>query len=93
MNSLASGLTSLLFRHTFQWLRQVGRVLLQLWHEMTGTLFLAMGVLASPAAVREWRAYEHGTGALWRFAVVAVFILCSVSFGIGSFFRSKRLKN
>ena len=92
MRALPSGLTSIFVRHAAGWLRQVGRTLLQLWHETTGTLYLAMGALALPKAISEWRAYERGSGALWRPMVVGFFIVLSVSFGIGSFFRSRRLR-
>ncbi len=82
---------SMFFPHAVRWLRQVGKALHQIWLEVTGTLFLGMGVMALPAALKEWRRYLDG-GSLWRPLLVALFVVMMVSFGIFSFLRARRLR-
>ena len=88
---LRSRITSIFFDHAFRWLRQVGTSLWQVWLESTGALFLAMGALAAPSAWKEWHRYQHG-GALWRPLIVAAFIGMTVSFGVFSFVRARRIR-
>lgn len=92
MQLLRSRLTSLIFEHGFRWLQQVGKSLRQLWLESTGALFIGMAVLASPSAWKEWRRYEQGDGSMWRLVIVAAFMLTTVSFGIYSFVKAKRIR-
>ena len=91
MAFLRSGFESLFFNHALRWLRQVGKAVHQVWLESTGALFLGMGALAVPAALKEWHAYQRG-GSLWRPLVVALFMVTTVSFGVGSFLRARRLR-
>ena len=91
MRFLTSGLTSMFMRHAMKWLRKVGLTLHQLWLEMTGTLFLGMGLMAAPSAWKEWHRYQHG-GALWRPLIVVLFMLMTGSFGILSFLRARRMR-
>ena len=91
MPFIAPRVKSALFSHALQWFGQVWRSLRQLWLETTGSLFLCMGAMAIPSALKEWRGLEHG-GSPWRFSVVVLFMTMTVSFGIFSFVRSRRLR-
>ncbi|MBI4460542.1 MAG: hypothetical protein HY648_10860 [Acidobacteria bacterium] len=84
-------LIPLFFRHFLQWLLQAGRILNRLWLEMTGALFLGLGAFAIPAAVREWRAYQGG-GSLTRLSSTILFIGMMLSFGVYSFWKSRRTR-
>jgi len=88
---LRSRITSLFFDHAFRWLRQVGTSLFQVWLESTGALFLCMGALAGPSAWKEWHRYQQG-GPVWRVLVVALFMVMTVSFGVFSFVRARRIR-
>ena len=61
-------------------------VLHQLWHEIVGTLFLALGAAAIPAVIREWRG-ESKT----RAALTIIFLVTMVYFGITSFVRARKV--
>lgn len=91
LSFLRSRVISALLEHGFKWLQQVGRSLRQLWLETTGALFICMGGLAVPSALKEWRRYEQG-GPVWRLMVVALFMVMTISFGVFSFIRSRRLR-
>jgi hypothetical protein len=91
MPLIAPRVKSALFSHALQWFGQVWRSLRQLWLETTGSLFLCMGALAIPSALKEWHRYEQ-SGSPWRFFVVVLFMTMTLSFGIFSFVRSRRLR-
>ncbi len=58
----------------------------QLWHELVGTLFLALAAGAIPSAIREWR------GAAWnRIAMVFSFMLLMIYFGVTSFLKARKV--
>jgi hypothetical protein len=88
---LPRGAQSLFFRFASGWFQQLWKAVHQVWLESTGALFLGMGALAIPAALKEWHSYQRG-GSVWRPLVVALFMLTTVCFGIGSFFRARRLR-
>jgi hypothetical protein len=92
MQLLRSRITGLALEHGFRWLQQVGRSLRQLWLESTGSLFIAMGALATPSLFKEWRRYGQGAGSMWRVSIVSVFIVTTVSFGVYSFIKSRRIR-
>ncbi len=58
----------------------------QLWHELTGTLFLALGAAAIPTLIREWRGRSLG-----RALAVAGFLALMLYFGVTSFRRARRI--
>ena len=91
MPLIAPRVKSALFSHALQWLGQVWRSLRQLWLETTGSLFLCLSAMAIPSALKEWRRYAQ-SGSPWRFLVVVVFMTMTVSFGIFSFVRSRRMR-
>jgi hypothetical protein len=70
--------------------RAFGRVLHQLWLEVTGLIFLIMGLSFAAAAVREYSRYQAGHASLGRVAVASCFTLTFVWFGVSSFWRVKK---
>jgi len=71
--------------HTF------GRVLHQLWLEVTGFTFLVMAGVGGLAGVREYGKYEsgHATGP-GRLVLAICFTISFTWFGVSSFWRVKR---
>ena len=62
----------------------VGR---QLWHELTGTLFLALGAATVPAVIREWRGES-----LFKALLASGFLVMMLYFGITSFRRARKVR-
>ncbi len=58
----------------------------QLWHELTGTLFLALGAAAIPTVIREWRGPSLG-----RALAATGFLAMMLYFGVTSFRRAHRI--
>jgi hypothetical protein len=82
--ALASG-----FRATA---RSFGRILHQLWLEVTGFTFLALAAIGAMAGVREYGKYQagHASGP-GRLILAACFTISFAWFGVSSFWRvSKR---
>ncbi len=72
--------------------RSLWRVARSLFHEITGALFLVLGVMGGAAAVREWR-HSSGESYHWlRFALSAAFSLMMLIFAISSFRSARRVK-
>ncbi len=71
--------------------RSFGRVLRQLWLEVTGFTFLAMAAVGAMAGFREYGRYQsgHATGP-GRLALAVCFTLSFAWFGVSSFWRVKR---
>ena len=70
--------------------RSFGRVLHQLWLEVTGVVFLVMALSLGGAAYKEYGKYHAGQVAPWRLAAA---ICCTVTFawfGFSSFWRVRR---
>jgi hypothetical protein len=67
-----------------------GRVLHQLWLEVTGFVFLALAGIGAIAVVREWVKYQSGRGTSGRAAVAIVFTVTFAWFGLSSFWRVRR---
>ena len=59
----------------------------QLWHEMTGTLFLVLGAWAIPTVIREWRG-----GSRSRALMASGFLATMVYFGVTSFLRARKAR-
>jgi hypothetical protein len=71
----------------------VGRVVHLLWLEVTGFVFLILGLVAGLAGVRELHKYQAGQATVSRIALAGVVAFMFVWFGISSFWRVKRKKN
>ena len=69
--------------------RRTGRVARVLWLEVTGFLFLCLGVVGAGAAVREYRHYWRGQSSAGRIAIALAFTLIFIYFGVNSFWRSR----
>ncbi|MGA7168388.1 MAG: hypothetical protein WBX08_04515, partial [Candidatus Sulfotelmatobacter sp.] len=73
--------------------RAFGRVLHQLWLEVTGVVFLVMALSLGAGSVREYGKYHAGQAGPGRMALA---ICCTVAFawfGVSSFWRVKKKKN
>ncbi len=64
-----------------------GRVLHQLWLEVTGFVFLALAFIGAAAFFREYNRYQAGQTTTGRVLVAIVFTLTFVWFGVTSFWR------
>jgi putative exporter of polyketide antibiotics len=62
----------------------------QLWHEVTGFVFLAFAIAGGAALVREYTAYHAGKAASSRVAAAAGFTLMFAWFGATSFLRARK---
>jgi len=62
----------------------------QLWHEITGFIFLVFAVFGSIALVKEYLAYRAGGVSPNHMAVAAGFTLVFAWFGVTSFWRARR---
>jgi hypothetical protein len=71
-------------------LRSFGNVAHQLWHEVMGSLFLAMAFFGGVAAVREYTKYQAGHTTAGRVAIALAFTLTFAWFGLSSFWRVRR---
>ena len=67
--------------------RAFGRVLHQLWLEVTGLVFLVMAASGGFAAAKEYAKYEAGRVGLGRVAAVICFTVTFAWFGVSSFWR------
>jgi hypothetical protein len=64
-----------------------GRVLHQLWLEVTGFVFLALAFIGAGAFFREWARYQAGQTTTGRVLVAIIFTLTFTWFGASSFWR------
>jgi hypothetical protein len=71
-------------------LRSFGRLLHQLWLEVTGFVFLAMAGIGAIALSREYVKYQAGKAGPGRVAIAACFCLIFGYFGLSSFWRVRR---
>ena len=68
-----------------------GRVLHQLWLEVTGFMFLAMAGIGAIAGMREYGRYQSGHAAgPGRLLLAVCFTVSFAWFGLSSFWRVKR---
>ena len=68
----------------------MGRVLSQLWLEVTGFVFLALGGIGLLAFFREYGKYHAGHGDSGRVVLAVCFALLFGWFGLSSFWRVRR---
>ncbi len=71
-------------------LSHFGRVLHQLWLEVTGFVFLAFACVGLVALFKEYSAYHAGKAAAGRVAAAAGFSLVFAWFGTSSFWKSRK---
>lgn len=62
----------------------------QLWHEITGFIFIVFAVIGGAALVKEYIAYRAGGVSPNHMAVAAGFTLVFGWFGVTSFWRARR---
>jgi putative exporter of polyketide antibiotics len=62
----------------------------QLWHEVTGFIFLVFAIAGGAALVKEYAAYHAGKAASSRVAAAAGFTLMFAWFGATSFLRARK---
>jgi hypothetical protein len=74
-------------RATFSHFAEVMR---QLWHEVTGFVFLAFAVIGGAALVKEYSAYHAGKTTSSKLAAAAGFTVMFAWFGISSFVRARK---
>lgn len=70
--------------------RAFGRVLHQLWLEVTGVIFLLMALSFAGATVKEYGKYHAGQAGLGGVAVAICFTVTFAWFGVSSFWRVKK---
>ena len=68
----------------------VGKVLHQLWLEVTGFVFLTIAAIGVFALVREVGKYQAGQAGLGRLTIAIVFTLTFSWFGVSSFWRVRK---
>lgn len=66
------------------------KVVAQLWHEVTGFLFLCIAVVGASAAIREYRAYTVGKIGPGKVILASIFALMFFYFGVSNFVRSRK---
>jgi len=71
--------------------RSFGRVLHQLWLEVTGFTFLAIAGIGALAGMREYGKYQSGHAAgPGRLVLAVCFTISFIWFGLSSFWRVKK---
>jgi len=71
---------------------QMGRVLGQLWLEVTGFVFLCLSGIGAMAFVREYMKYQAGKATSGRVALAVGFTVLFGWFGVSSFWRVRKKK-
>ncbi len=71
--------------------RRIWNILRSLFHEVIGLLFLVIAAWGLLWLIRTWREFQGEGEAVFKMAVVAVFVLMMGSFGISSFWRARRI--
>ena len=75
-------------RRPFGFFRTLWRVLRQVFHESTGTLFLILALFWTTAAVREWMRGSE----VWAWAALGAFALMFGACGLSSFLAARRVR-
>jgi hypothetical protein len=70
--------------------RALGRVLHQLWLEVTGVVFLLMALSFAAASVKEFGRYHSGQSGPGRLALAMLATLAFAWFGLSSFWRVRK---
>jgi membrane protease YdiL (CAAX protease family) len=68
----------------------VGRVLHQLWLEVTGFVFLVLAAIGSLALYREYAQYQGGKTNPGRIVAAICFTLMFAWFGVSSFWKTRK---
>ena len=68
----------------------LGRVLGQLWLEVTGFVFLALAGIGVMAVVREYTRYQAGKATVGRVILAVCFTAVFGWFGVSSFWRVRK---
>jgi hypothetical protein len=64
----------------------------QLWLEVTGAFLLLFAVMFGYAAIREYRQLQESTASLWMLGASAGLSVLTLSFGIHSFWKARKLR-
>jgi hypothetical protein len=70
--------------------RSFGRVLHQLWLEVTGLVFLVMAASGGIALTHEYAKYQAGRAGFGRVVVAICFTVTFAWFGVSSFWRVRQ---
>ncbi len=70
--------------------RSFGRVLHQLWLEVTGFIFLTMAASGGIALAHEYGQYHAGKAGVGRVVLASCFTLTFAWFGVSSFWKVRR---
>jgi hypothetical protein len=70
--------------------RAFGRVLHQLWLEVTGLVFLLMAASGGAALAHEYAKYQAGKAGFGRVAVAICFTVTFAWFGVSSFWKVRQ---
>ena len=70
--------------------KSLGRVLHQLWLEVTGVVFLIMCLSFAGAAFKEYGKYHAGQAGLGRVVVAICFTVTFAWFGVNSFWKVRK---
>jgi len=70
--------------------RAFGKVLRQLWLEVTGLVFLVMAASGGAAVAHEYAKYQAGQIGFGRVAVAICFTVTFAWFGVSSFWRVRQ---
>jgi hypothetical protein len=70
--------------------RAFGKVLHQLWLEVTGLVFLLMAASCGAAVAHEYAKYQAGKAGFGHVAVAICFTVTFAWFGVSSFWRVKQ---
>jgi hypothetical protein len=70
--------------------RSAGKVLHQLWLEVTGFVFLVIAAIGGMALVREVHKYQSGEAVLGRVILAIIFTLLFLWFGLSSFWSAAK---
>ena len=70
--------------------RAMGRIVHQLWLEVTGLVFLVMAASGAAALAHEYGKYQAGHTGFGRVAVAICFTVTFAWFGVSSFWRVRK---
>lgn len=62
-----------------------------LWNEMMGFVFLCLGVIPIPSALRAWQDFQSGSDGPFRLLLTCFFSAIMLYYGVTSFLKAKRI--
>lgn len=62
-----------------------------LWNEVIGFLFLVLGLVPIPSALRAWRDFDAGKDGPFRLLLTVFFSSVMIYFGVSSFLRARKI--